>query len=124
MSYGFYAKGSAGNLILGDDNPVLVLKHSKAMKVARRHSWVESQRRGSSKNGFWYQEVLVEPCGYGFIEETYPAPITSAEPPYIFATPNGEYNGGGIGGFVHKGGPGNWIGFEMIFAYEIGRAHV
>lgn len=119
MSYGFFAKGSAGNLIIGDENKVLVLKHSKPMKVARRHHWNQSERRGTSKNGFFNVTVHVEPCGYGFIEERYPFPITTEEPPYIFATPNGEFNGGGIGGFVHKGGPGNWIGFDMIFACDL-----
>lgn len=119
MSYGFFAKGTAGNLIIGDENKVLMLKHSKSMKVARRHSWVQTERSRRDKEGFGKVSVLVEPYGYGFVEETYPEPVTTDEPPYIFATPNGEYNGGGIGGFVHKGGPGNWVGFEMIFAYDL-----
>lgn len=117
MSYGFFAKGSAGNLILGDENKVLTLKYSKDMRVTRRHSWVENALEPGTEYG--YYDALVEPCGYGFVEEIYPEPITTDEPPYIFATPNGQYNGGGIGAFVHKGGPGNWIGFELIFAYDL-----
>ena len=119
MSYGFFATGSAGNLILGDENKVLTLKYSKDMKVTRRHSWVERVRTGAPREGYSYYNALVEPCGYGFVEEIYPEPVTTDEPPYIFGTPNGQYNGGGIGAFVHKGGPGNWIGFEMIFAYDL-----
>lgn len=114
MSYGFFAKGSAGNLIIGDDNKVLVLRYSKALVVTRRHTWVTSwEEEGVRYTG------LVEPRGYGFVEETYPSPITTEEPPYIFGTPNGSYNGGGIGGFVHIGVPGNWIGFQMVFAYDL-----
>ena len=117
MNYGFFATGSAGNLILGDENKVLTLKYSKDMRVTRRHSWVENALEPGTEYG--YYDALVEPRGYGFVEEIYPEPITTDEPPYIFATPNGQYNGGGIGAFVHKGGPGNWIGFEMIFAYDL-----
>lgn len=117
MNYGFFATGSAGNLILGDENKVLTLKYSKDMRVTRRHSWVENALEPGTEYG--YYDALVEPCGYGFVEEIYPEPITTDEPPYIFATPNGQYNGGGIGAFVHKGGPGNWIGFELIFAYDL-----
>ena len=117
MNYGFFATGSAGNLILGDENKVLTLKYSKDMRVTRRHSWVENALEPGTEYG--YYDALVEPCGYGFVEEIYPESITTDEPPYIFATPNGQYNGGGIGAFVHKGGPGNWIGFEMIFAYDL-----
>ena len=117
MNYGFFATGSAGNLILGDENKVLTLKYSKDMRVTRRHSWVENALEPGTEYG--YYDALVEPRGYGFVEEIYPEPITTDEPPYIFATPNGQYNGGGIGAFVHKGGPGNWIGFELIFAYDL-----
>lgn len=117
MNYGFFATGSAGNLILGDENKVLTLKYSKDMRVTRRHSWVENALEPGTEYG--YYDALVEPRGYGFVEEIYPKPITTDEPPYIFATPNGQYNGGGIGAFVHKGGPGNWIGFELIFAYDL-----
>ena len=122
MSYGFYAKGSAGNLIIGDENPVLVLKHSASMVVTRRHDRLTTANAGRTIKGdsrlspIWSR---VTPCGYGFVEVNYPQPVITEEPPYIFATPNGEYNGGGIGGFVHKGGPGNWTGFELIFAYDL-----
>lgn len=117
MNYGFFATGSAGNLILGDENKVLTLKYSKDMRVTRRHSWVENVLEPGTEYG--YYDALVEPRGYGFVEEIYPEPVITDEPPYIFATPNGQYNGGGIGAFVHKGGPGNWIGFELIFAYDL-----
>ena len=117
MDYGFFAKGTAGNLIIDDENKVLVLKHSNSMKVARRHSWIQQVRTVGREAT--YENAVINPCGYGFVQEMYPVPVTTAEPPYIFATPNGEYNGGGIGSFVHLGGPGNWIGFEMIFAYDL-----
>lgn len=116
MSYGFFATGSAGNLILGDENKVLTLKYSKDMKVTRRHEWTSDIQIGRERTTI---KILVTPLGYGFVEETYPEPVTTNEPPYIFATPNGQYDGGGIGGFVHKGGPGNWTGFELVFAYDL-----
>ena len=119
MSYGFFVTGSAGNLILGDENKVLTLKYSKSMKVTRRDSWIEYRIMGSKPVDRYKVPILVEPLGFGFVEETYPEPVTTEEPPYIFATPNGQYNGGGIGGFVHKGGPGNWTGFELVFAYDL-----
>ena len=119
MDYGFFAKGTAGNLIIGDENKVLTLKYSKDMKVTRRHAWTVQERRGNAKNGFQNVVVKCMPCGYGFVEGNYPTPITTDEPPYIFATPNGKRNGGGIGGFVHIGGPGNWTGFQLIYAHDL-----
>lgn len=119
MDYGFYAKGSAGNLIIGDENKVLVLKYSKDMQVTRAHAWTGTKKSGNSKIGYHTVKIKSVPCGYGFVEETYPFPITTEEPPYIFGTPNGKYNGGGLGGFVHLGTPGNWTGFQMIFAYDL-----
>jgi len=124
MSYGFFAKGSAGNLILGDENKVLTLKYSKDMRVTRRHAWTATERRGTAKGGYWDATVKSQPRGYGFVEETYPFPVTTEEPPYIFGTPNGKYNGGGLGGFVHIGSPGNWTGFQLIFAYDMYYANI
>lgn len=119
MTYGFYAKGSAGNLIIGDENKVLVLKYSKDMQVTRSHAWTGTAPV-RARNGWtesWPCKAI--PQGYGFVEETYPSPITTEEPPYIFGTPNGKYNGGGLGAFVHVGQPGYWVGFQMIFAYDL-----
>lgn len=96
--FGFYAKGSDGHLILGDDNPVLCQKYKGRITV--------NQLVSTLNNPYI-------PAGYGYCEMRYPAPITSLMPPMVFGIPTIFCNNKGIGFFQHRGGPGNWIGFSV-----------
>lgn len=95
--FGFFSRGNAGNLILGDDNPVLVQLLSGDLRVTRRF--------GNAYNA----------QGAGSCAVTYPEPITTFDPPMVFGVPNPTFAGGGIGRFSHIGRPGYWTGFRVVF---------
>lgn len=105
--YGFFARGEAGNLILGPDHPVMVRYFGGDIRVTRLIG-----------NGYSSQGVSV--C-----EVAYPQVITTDFPPMVFGVPNPYFTGGGIGRFSHVGQPGSWTGFRVVFItslfYRVGK---
>lgn len=100
MSFGFIAAGEHGNMIIGDDNPVLRRVYSGDIRT--------TQVQGSNFYGAY-------PAMYAFCVITYPAPIRTYAPPLVFGAPNGSVSGGGIAAFMPLGGPGSWTGFRVVF---------
>lgn len=94
--FGFYARGNANHLILGDDNPVLCQKYRGRLVISRLVSYPNSG-----------------PAAYGYCEVTYSEPIKSLLPPMVFGVPTISCDDKGIGFFQHRGQPGNWTGFSI-----------
>lgn len=113
-TYGFSYTGDSGQLILGDDNPVLVQRYIGKLKVTKQ-AGIDELRRvriNSGKNeGYVTWRRLITDWGYGWCEIQYPAMITTQLPPFVFGVPNGAARGG-IGMFAHVGSPGAWTGFK------------
>ncbi len=102
MSYGFFAKGNAANLIIDDQNPVLA-------QLYRGDIYVNEPYADRTP---WYGGRYI----LGSCLVSYPSPITTAEPPLVFAVPRAAaYSGGSIGFFAHLGGPGGWTGFRVLY---------
>lgn len=98
--FGFYARGSDGHLIIGDDHPVLCQKYTGRIVMNRQVN-----------SGYDYQPV---PVSYGYCEVSYPEPIRDHMPPMVFGVPTATCSNKGIGLFQHRGGPGNWTGFSIV----------
>lgn len=99
MSYGFFAAGNAGNLIIGDDNPVLRRAYSGELRITQ----VERQQWPAA-----YKAM------YAFCAVTYPSPIGTVAPPLVFGSPNGAVSGAGLCAFMPLGSAGNWTGFRVV----------
>lgn len=99
MSFGFFAKGTAGNLILGDGHPVLTLL----------------QRGSLVTTGYTRVAYSGGTPGYSYCTVSYPTPVTTSEPPLVFGFPNGTNTACGIGMFSHLGGAGRWTGFRVMY---------
>lgn len=95
--FGFFARGEAGNLILGPDHPVMAHYFGGDIRVTRLV--------GNAYNAQGTSACTV----------IYPRAITTALPPMVFGVPNPYFSGGGIGRFSHVGVPGNWTGFRVVF---------
>lgn len=100
--FGFYASGSDGHLILGDDNPVLCQVYTGDLIV--NQLVVQIPGRYVPRYGF----------GFGYCEIRYPSPIKTQTPPMVFATPTAMSDNKGLGQFQHRGSPGNWTGFSTV----------
>lgn len=98
MSYGFFARGNSGQLVIDENHSILT-------------------------QAFKGNIVVNVPMGgglsYGYATVTYSKPITSDEPPFVFAvpTPNSTYCG--LGYFMHLGGAGGWTGFTVLVTMHI-----
>lgn len=98
-------RGEAGNLILGDDQPVLAAFASGPLICTGPVQTLPADpNRGLSA-------VSVR---YTFCTVFYPTPMNTPTPPLVFAVP-GANAFGSIGGFGHISGPGGWIGFRVVF---------
>ncbi|GAD62016.1 hypothetical protein [Aquipseudomonas alcaligenes] len=96
MSFGFFARGNGGHLIIDENNPVLRVVHSGDIKVSQ----VSNQ-------------------AYSACTVTYPSAITTPNPPMVFGVPTHQAGDVGLGLFCHLGAPGRWTGFRVIFAQRM-----
>lgn len=97
MSYGFFAKGNSGQLLLSESSQILT-------------------------QAFKGDIVVNNPMGglsYGYCTVTYSSPITSDEPPFVFAVPTPNSTPCGLGYFMHLGGAGGWTGFTVLVTMHI-----
>lgn len=102
MSYGFFARGKQGNLVIDDTNPVLSQLQGGDIRVTHR---VPETYGGYYSRPHWAVCNVV-----------YSQPIRTQAPPFVFAVPSAAGNpGGGVGMFCHVGGPGLWTGFRVVF---------
>lgn len=97
MAYGFFAKGNSGQLVISEDAMIL----TQAFK------------------GNIIVDAPIGSQAYGYATVMYSQPITSDEPPFVFAvpTPNSTYCGLGL--FMHLGGQGGWTGFTCLVTKHI-----
>lgn len=101
MSYGFFAAGKSGNLIIGDDNPVLRRIHSGGIHTTQVAN---------------YKYSGAFPAMFAFCEVAYPQTIATDAPPLVFGAPdNSVPSGGGIAAFTPLGSPGAWRGFRVVY---------
>nr|WP_298166497.1 hypothetical protein [uncultured Pseudomonas sp.] len=103
--YGFFARGNAGNLIIGPDHPVLAQYFGGDIKVTHLPA--------NKYNAQGTASCLV----------SYGRTFTTQHPPMVFAVPNLKFEGGAIGRFSHIGVPGAWTGFRVIFITSIRYTH-
>lgn len=97
--FGFFARGSDGHLIIGDDYPVLSQAYRGSITVNSR----------ASKRWSWQPNP-----SYGYCEVQYPQPIRSQVPPLVFGVPTPACDNKGLGFFQHRGNSGNWTGFSIL----------
>lgn len=108
--FGFLAQGNAGQVILGDDNPVLTQVYSGRLYVnALAHPFFEQHYNGEAG-----LETYFEERAFGMCEVTYPAPLRCYLPPMVFGVPTPAASNKGIGYFCHRGSPGYWTGFTLL----------
>lgn len=99
MTFGFFAKGDAANLIIDADNPPLVQVEAGEIRLTER---ITSVNGGVT--------------AYGACTVTYRTPRRTKQPPLVFGVPSAAgAQGGGIGYFGHTGYAGNWTGFKVVF---------
>lgn len=113
--FGFLYRGSQDQLILGDDYPTLVQRYRGPIIVNRRAGVTMTHMIwfSGTEEQYYHKEVSQVGWGHGWCDVTYPAPITTDEPPFVFGVPNGSYRGG-MGAFSHRGSRGNWTGFSVM----------
>lgn len=109
--FGFYFRGDSNHLILGDDHPVLAQRWKGRLLIN------EVPADG-------YAEGYADPyrlrrLGYGYCTVTYPEPIRTTLPPFVFGVPTGACDNKGLGLFCHRGGPGNWVGFSVMITCSL-----
>lgn len=97
--FGFYARGSDGHLIIGDDYPILSRAYHGRIIVNRK----------PLPGALWWAQA-----NYGYCEIKYPTPIKSSVPPMVFGVPTAACDNKGLGFFQHRGKPGNWTGFSIL----------
>lgn len=97
MSYGFFARGNSGQLVISDDVMLLTQAYKGNIVV----------------------DVPMGGLAYGYATVTYPKIIATDEPPFVFAvpTPNSKYCG--LGYFAHLGSQGEWTGFTVLVTTHI-----
>ncbi|WXL27767.1 hypothetical protein WG219_10070 [Ectopseudomonas mendocina] len=103
--YGFFARGEAGNLIIGPDHPVLARYFGGDIKVTHLPATP-------------YSDQGIASCLI-----SYGRAFTTLHPPMVFGVPNLYYKGGAVGRFSHIGRPGAWTGFRVIFITSIRYTH-
>lgn len=107
--FGFYARGTDGHLILGDDHPVLCQAYRGRLVINQplvEHLFPDDFIGSNGR-------------GYAYCEIRYPQPIRTAMPPMVFGVPTAMSDGKGLGLFQHRGGSGNWIGFGILIARDL-----
>lgn len=113
--FGFFAQGEAGQLILGDDYPVLgQLFQGKLIVNSLPHPYYAVFDGGEMGQ----VEEFREPR-YGMCEVTYPKAVTTQLPPMVFAVPTAGANNRGLGYFCHRGTPGAWTGFTVLSTRQL-----
>ena len=101
MSYGFFAAGAAGNVLIDENNPVLRRACSGKIIVT------QADTRGLAGRAY-------NPC-FAYCDVKYPVVIGSKSPPLVFAVPAGVTDSGGLAAFMPLGKSGAWTGFRVVY---------
>lgn len=107
MSYGFFLRGAANNVVIDQDNPVLRVEETGPITV------------NTAQIGWDGARVNPVPGAGAYCRVTYRTPARSQQPPLVFGIPSGSANDVVIGMFSHIGQAGNWTGFWLFFGSKL-----